>query len=126
MLVNLLASVTAGAISNTLTAPIWTIRTRMMTQTNHEDYRNSFHAAQKIYKTEGLYALYRGVIPSMWGLVSRIFYIRIGIKLLRYRFMSVFNFHYMNILRRNVLIDHLLNNIIYQLDNSCLHRVFRN
>jgi solute carrier family 25 (mitochondrial folate transporter), member 32 len=70
MLVNLLASVTAGAISNTLTAPIWTIRTRMMTQSNHEDYRNSFHAAQKIYRTEGLSALYRGVIPSMWGLVN--------------------------------------------------------
>jgi solute carrier family 25 folate transporter 32 len=62
--------VTAGAISNTLIAPIWTIRTRMMTQSNHEDYRNSFHAAQKIYRTEGLSALYRGVIPSMWGLVN--------------------------------------------------------
>ena len=70
MLVNLLASVTAGAISNTLTAPIWTIRTRMMTQINHEDYRNSFHAATKIYRQEGLYALFRGVVPSMWGLVS--------------------------------------------------------
>jgi solute carrier family 25 folate transporter 32 len=52
---------------------MWTIRTRMMTQSNHEDYRNTFHAAQKIYKTEGLYALYRGVIPSMWGLVNRYF-----------------------------------------------------
>ncbi|CAF0942648.1 unnamed protein product [Adineta ricciae] len=68
-LVNLLASVTAGAISNTLTAPIWTIRTRMMTQSHHEDYRNTFHAAKKIYQTEGIYALYRGVIPSMWGLI---------------------------------------------------------
>jgi len=73
VLVNLLASVTAGAVSNTITAPIWTIRTRMMTQSHHEDYRNTFHAAQKIYKTEGLYALYRGVIPSMWGLVNRYF-----------------------------------------------------
>ena len=70
MLVNLFASVTAGAISNTLTAPIWTIRTRMMTQHGHDDYRNSFHAAKKIYRQEGLYALYRGVVPSMWGLVS--------------------------------------------------------
>ncbi|CAF2048703.1 unnamed protein product [Rotaria magnacalcarata] len=69
MLINLFASVTAGAISNMVIAPMWTIRTRMMTQSNHEDYRNSFHAAQKIYKTEGLYALYRGVIPSMIGLV---------------------------------------------------------
>ena len=76
MLVNLLASVTAGAISNTITAPIWTIRTRMMTQINNEDYRNSFHAARKIYQTEGLYALYRGVVPSMWGLVSPVFSIR--------------------------------------------------
>lgn len=52
-------------------APMWTIRTRMMTQTNHEDYRNSFHAIRKIYQTEGLYALYRGLIPSMLGLVRR-------------------------------------------------------
>jgi solute carrier family 25 folate transporter 32 len=71
MLINLFASVTAGAVSNTVIAPLWTIRTRMMTQTNHEDYRNPFHAAHKIYKTEGLYALYRGVVPSMLGLVCK-------------------------------------------------------
>jgi hypothetical protein len=50
---------------------MWTIRTRMMTQSNHEDYRNSFHAAQKIYRTEGIRALYRGLIPSMLGLVCK-------------------------------------------------------
>ena len=60
ILINMLASLTAGAISNTVVAPMWTIRTRMMTQSNHEDYRNSFHAAAKIYRTEGLQALYRG------------------------------------------------------------------
>ena len=70
MLMNLFASVTAGATANSIIAPMWTIRTRMMTQTNHDDYRNSFHAAKKIYRTEGLYALYRGLIPSMIGLVS--------------------------------------------------------
>ncbi|CAF0986821.1 unnamed protein product [Rotaria sp. Silwood1] len=69
VLINLFASVIAGAVSNTAVAPMWTIRTRMMTQFNHEDYRNSFHAAQKIYQTEGLYALYRGLIPSMMGLI---------------------------------------------------------
>ncbi len=69
ILINLLASVTAGAISNTVIAPMWTVRTRMMTQTNHEDYRNSFHAIKKIYQTEGIRALYRGLIPSMLGLV---------------------------------------------------------
>ena len=71
MLTNIFASVTAGAISNTIIAPLWTVRTRMMTQMNHDDYRNPFHALQKIYKTEGIQALYRGVVPSMLGLVCR-------------------------------------------------------
>ena len=69
-MINLIASVTAGVITNIISAPIWTIRTRLMTQSNHQHYRNSFHAAQKIYKTEGLYALYRGLMPSMLGLVN--------------------------------------------------------
>ncbi|UJR14062.1 hypothetical protein I4U23_001059 [Adineta vaga] len=69
ILINLLASVTAGAVANAVIAPMWTIRTRMMTQSNYDDYRNAFHAAQKIYRTEGLFALYRGLIPSMLGLV---------------------------------------------------------
>lgn len=69
-MINLFASVTAGAIANAVIAPMWTIRTRMMTQNNHEHYRNSFDAAKKIAQTEGLYALYRGLIPSMLGLVS--------------------------------------------------------
>ncbi len=71
MLTNLFASVTAGAVSNTVIAPMWTVRTRMMTQSNHEDYRNSFDAFKKICKTEGPLALYRGLIPSMLGLVGK-------------------------------------------------------
>ncbi|CAF0908936.1 unnamed protein product [Adineta ricciae] len=67
--VNLLASITAGVVANTAGAPIWTIRTRMMTQSNYDDYRNAFHAARKIYRTEGIHALYRGLLPSMLGLV---------------------------------------------------------
>jgi hypothetical protein len=116
MLINLLASVTAGAISNTITAPIWTIRTRMMTQSHHENYRNSFHAAQKIYQTEGLYALYRGVVPSMWGLVkSSLYFYMIFNFVFAYRFMLVFNFHYMNISKRKRLVHLLI--IIYPQDN---------
>ena len=69
IIVNLLASITAGAVANTVVAPMWTIRTRLMTQSNYDDYRNAFHAARKIYRTEGLHALYRGLIPSMLGLV---------------------------------------------------------
>lgn len=70
MLVNLCSSVTAGAIGNLIMSPVWTVRTRMMTQIDHRDYRNPFHAARKIYKTEGLQALYRGLVPSLWGLVN--------------------------------------------------------
>jgi len=76
ILTNLLASVTAGAVSNIIIAPLWTIRTRMMTQSHHDDYRNAFHAAQKIYRTEGLHALYRGVIPSMIGLVCKNYFFK--------------------------------------------------
>lgn len=72
LFVNVLASVTAGAISNTLLAPMWTIRTRLITQSNREIYRNSFDAARKIYRTEGLSALYRGLMPSLLGLVRRV------------------------------------------------------
>jgi solute carrier family 25 folate transporter 32 len=71
VLTNLFASVTAGAVSNTVIAPMWTVRTRMMTQSNHENYRNSFDAFKKICKTEGPLALYRGLIPSMLGLVGK-------------------------------------------------------
>ena len=97
LFVNFLSSITAGALSNTATAPIWTIRTRMMTQTRNDDYRNSFHAAKKIYQTEGLYALYRGVIPSMWGLVSPTTTTKRKQQFFFIRFTSVFNFHFMNI-----------------------------
>ncbi|CAF3831437.1 unnamed protein product [Adineta steineri] len=69
VLTNLLSSITAGAVANTVIAPMWTIRTRMMTQSNYDDYRNAFDAARKIYRTEGLYALYRGLVPSMLGLI---------------------------------------------------------
>lgn len=96
ILQNLLASVTAGAVSNVVIAPMWTIRTRMMTQTNHQDYRNSFHAIKKIYQTEGLYALYRGLVPSMLGLVCRKIFMFIHHRSF-VRFMWVFNFHCMNI-----------------------------
>ncbi|CAF0868808.1 unnamed protein product [Didymodactylos carnosus] len=69
VLINCLSSITAGAVCNIVTAPLWTIRTRMMTQINHQDYKNSFDCMKKIYTNEGIYSLYRGVVPSMWGLI---------------------------------------------------------
>lgn len=66
---NIASSVIAGAINNVFTAPIWTIRTRMQTQIGHSRYRNTFDAISKVIRTEGIQALYRGLGPSMVGLV---------------------------------------------------------
>ncbi len=115
---------TAGALANIVVAPIWTVRTRMMTQSHHEDYRNSFHCAKKIYQTEGIRALYRGLVPSMLGLVCKNYIMKRLIVFSFRRFMSVFNFHCMNTLRKNLPIHHLI--IVSQPDKLCWHQLFRN
>ncbi|KAL0477659.1 nicotinamide adenine dinucleotide transporter [Acrasis kona] len=67
--INILSSVSAGAVCNILTAPLWTVRTRMQTQHGYDDYKNTFDAFKKISSNEGTKALFRGVVPSMFGLV---------------------------------------------------------
>jgi solute carrier family 25 folate transporter 32 len=69
MLINLLSSVTAGATCNVITAPLWTIRTRMQTQAGYGQYKNTWDAYRKIKANEGIKALYRGIVPSMFGLI---------------------------------------------------------
>ena len=66
---NVASAVSAGTVSTILTSPIWTIRTRMQTQVGHRDYKNSVDALRKIISTEGVSALYRGVVPSLFGLI---------------------------------------------------------
>jgi solute carrier family 25 folate transporter 32 len=66
---NIASAVTAGAISTIITSPIWTVRTRMQTQVDHSDYKNTMDAFRKISSREGIIALYRGVVPSMFGLI---------------------------------------------------------
>ncbi|EGN98044.1 hypothetical protein SERLA73DRAFT_182903 [Serpula lacrymans var. lacrymans S7.3] len=59
----------AGATSATCTMPFWVIKTRFMTQSRREvRYRHTFDAAHMIYRTEGLRAFYRGLLPSLLGI----------------------------------------------------------
>ncbi len=66
---NIMSAITAGAVSNLITSPIWTIRTRMITQHGHKDYKNVFDAFRKISSKEGFGALYAGLVPSLFGLI---------------------------------------------------------
>jgi solute carrier family 25 folate transporter 32 len=66
------SAVMSGAISNTVTNPIWVIRTRLQTQEHvnkRPEYAGTFDAARKIFKREGIFAFYKGMVPSMWGLI---------------------------------------------------------
>ena len=71
------ASLTAGACSTLATNPIWVIKTRLMSQISRNatdgartpwHYNNTFDAARKMYRAEGLAAFYSGLAPAMLGL----------------------------------------------------------
>jgi solute carrier family 25 folate transporter 32 len=68
----MVSAVASGAISNTVTNPIWVIRTRLQTQdhvSRKPEYAGTFDAARKIFQREGVLAFYKGMVPSMWGLL---------------------------------------------------------
>ncbi|KAF8133988.1 mitochondrial carrier domain-containing protein [Boletus edulis] len=66
---HILSAMIAGATSTTCTNPLWVIKTRFMTQSRREvRYRHTFDAALTIYRTEGLRAFYRGLLPSLFGI----------------------------------------------------------
>ncbi|EKM79068.1 hypothetical protein AGABI1DRAFT_113700 [Agaricus bisporus var. burnettii JB137-S8] len=67
---HLLSAMTAGAVSSTATNPLWVIKTRFMTQARNEvRYRHTLDAAVTIYRTEGIRAFYRGLLPSLLGIL---------------------------------------------------------
>ncbi|KAH7910861.1 mitochondrial carrier domain-containing protein [Hygrophoropsis aurantiaca] len=66
---HILSAMIAGATSTTCTMPLWVIKTRFMTQSRREvRYRNTLDAGVTIYRTEGLRAFYRGLLPSLFGI----------------------------------------------------------
>lgn len=66
---HLLSAMTAGAASTVCTNPLWVIKTRIQTQTVEDvRYRHTLDAALSIYRTEGLRAFYRGLVPSLLGI----------------------------------------------------------
>lgn len=83
------SAISSGAISSTLTNPIWVVKTRLMLQmdngktvydmfTNNKVsaspsikrdwYNGCFDAFRKMYKSEGLAVFYKGLLPSYFGL----------------------------------------------------------
>lgn len=72
LLPNVGAAMTAGAVSTTLTNPIWVVKTRMMTQSpSHEHgvkYRSTIDAFVKMFREEGFGTFYKGLGPSYFGI----------------------------------------------------------
>ena len=63
------ASGISGILTNVFTNPIWVIKTRMLSSGRDSPgaYRSISHGAKEIYKSEGIYGFYRGLVPSMIG-----------------------------------------------------------
>lgn len=67
---HLFSAMAAGAASTCATNPLWVIKTRFMTQSRTEvRYRHTWDAALTIYRTEGVAAFYRGLVPSLLGIL---------------------------------------------------------
>jgi solute carrier family 25 folate transporter 32 len=64
------AAATAAVASNVCTNPFWVIKTRMMTQGAHTDYRyqHTFQAFKMIWKEEGIRGYYKGLGTSFIGI----------------------------------------------------------
>jgi solute carrier family 25, member 33/36 len=67
----LLSGFIAGMVGNTITNPIWMIRTRMQLQANTDIgqvvYNNYYDVIRTIYQQEGVSGFYRGLQASYWG-----------------------------------------------------------
>uniref|UniRef100_A0A8C5M5W0 Solute carrier family 25 member 32 n=1 Tax=Leptobrachium leishanense TaxID=445787 RepID=A0A8C5M5W0_9ANUR len=70
---HLLSAAGAGALTLSLTNPIWVTKTRLVLQYDagvdplKRQYRGMFHALGTIYRTEGIRGLYKGFVPGLFG-----------------------------------------------------------
>lgn len=67
----LISGFAAGIASNTLTNPIWMIKTRMQlladSSVGQKAYANYGDVIQSIWKEEGIGGFYKGIFASYWG-----------------------------------------------------------
>eukprot|EP00539_Tryblionella_compressa_P012345 CAMPEP_0178827000 /NCGR_PEP_ID=MMETSP0746-20121128/7034_1 /TAXON_ID=913974 /ORGANISM="Nitzschia punctata, Strain CCMP561" /LENGTH=311 /DNA_ID=CAMNT_0020488827 /DNA_START=323 /DNA_END=1258 /DNA_ORIENTATION=- len=67
----LIAGFFAGIVGNTLTNPIWMVRTRMQLLIDHtagqRQYAGYGDAIKTIFKEEGIGGFYKGITASYWG-----------------------------------------------------------
>ncbi|ORX88992.1 mitochondrial carrier [Basidiobolus meristosporus CBS 931.73] len=70
-LVHMISAMGAGAVSSTATNPLWVIKTRFMTQSSATSYHynNTLHAFKTIWVEEGIHGFYKGLVPSLFGLL---------------------------------------------------------
>jgi len=69
---HVLAAMSGGATGTIITNPIWVIKTRFMTQAldpQRPTYRHTFDAMRQIYGEEGIRAFYKGLLPSLFGIL---------------------------------------------------------
>ncbi|ODV87984.1 hypothetical protein CANARDRAFT_193766 [[Candida] arabinofermentans NRRL YB-2248] len=70
-LVHLLAGISAGFVTSTVTNPIWLVKTRLqLDRATSKVYKNSLDCFIKIVKNEGFLSLYRGLSASYLGSVE--------------------------------------------------------
>lgn len=69
-LVHTCAGASAGFITNTFTAPIWFVKTRL--QLSSQTKYGMMKCARKVFKEEGIKGFYRGLSASYFGIIETI------------------------------------------------------
>ncbi|KAK2586400.1 hypothetical protein KPH14_010687 [Odynerus spinipes] len=71
---HMLAAADAGILTLLMTNPIWVVKTRLCLQyagdvhlSESKRYNGMMDALRKIYRTEGIRGLYKGLVPGMFG-----------------------------------------------------------
>ncbi|XP_018352503.1 PREDICTED: mitochondrial folate transporter/carrier [Trachymyrmex septentrionalis] len=71
---HMFAAADAGVLTLLMTNPIWVVKTRLCLQyaddvkmADSKKYRGMVDALKKIYKTEGIRGLYKGLVPGLFG-----------------------------------------------------------
>ena len=70
--VHILSAMSAGASTNIITNPLWVLKTRFQTQTiggKDPKYSGILQGFARIWKEEGIKGMYRGLGPSLLGII---------------------------------------------------------